>query len=209
MAVGRDGGDLRVAHGDLGVVGRELEVLLVLLGAVVPAREREDQGVVALDLAELSRKALVIGQLVVGEGAAGGDVAAHDLLLSLVAPSRERWPRSPRLRAWRSTGPDPWSAARVYTGVGPGRHRSLSGPHWSLSTRAAGARKGPSHEHPHAGVRVAWDRPSDRLGADGGRSAAARRGLECRRPRHPGAVVGRRRRRAGPSDGGADRSSVR
>ena len=75
---------LRVGHRDLGVVGGELEVLLVLLGAVVAAREREDQGVVALDLAELSRNVLVIGQLVVGEGAAGDDVAAHDLLLSMV-----------------------------------------------------------------------------------------------------------------------------
>ena len=56
----------------------------MLLRAVVPTREREDQGVVALDLAELMSDALVIGQLVVGEGAAGGDVAAHDLLLSLV-----------------------------------------------------------------------------------------------------------------------------
>ena len=56
----------------------------MLLGAVVPAREREDQGVLALDLAELSREVLVVGQLVVGEGAAGGDVAAHDLLLSIV-----------------------------------------------------------------------------------------------------------------------------
>ena len=56
----------------------------MLLGAVVTAREREDQGVVALDLAELSRNVLVIGQLVVGEGAAGGDVAAHDLLLFMV-----------------------------------------------------------------------------------------------------------------------------
>ena len=84
MGVGRDGGDLRVGHRDLGVVRGELEVLLVLLGAVVPAREREDQRVVALDLAELSTSVLVIGQLVVGEGAAGDDVATHDRLLSIV-----------------------------------------------------------------------------------------------------------------------------
>src|SRR5271168_363965 len=90
MGVGRDRGNPRVGHCDLGVVGGELEVLLVLLGAVVPAREREDQGVLALDLAELSRNVLVIGQLVIGKGAAGGDVAAHDLLLSMVEEWRHR-----------------------------------------------------------------------------------------------------------------------
>jgi hypothetical protein len=71
MGVGRDRGDLRVRHGDLGVVGGEIQVLLMLLGAVVPAREREDQGVIALDLAELARDVLVVGQLVVGKRAAG------------------------------------------------------------------------------------------------------------------------------------------
>ena len=45
-------------------------MLLVLLRAVVAAREREDQGIVALQLAEPSWDALVIGQLVVRERAA-------------------------------------------------------------------------------------------------------------------------------------------
>jgi hypothetical protein len=77
MCVGRDRGDICVRHRDLGIVRRQLEVLLVLLRAVVTAREREDQGILALDLAELSRNVLVIGQFVVGDGGAGGDVAAH------------------------------------------------------------------------------------------------------------------------------------
>ena len=86
VLVGRDRGDLRVAHGDLRIEGRELEVLLVLLRAVVAAREREDQRVVALDLAEPPRDAVLVGQLVVGEGGAGNDVGAHrlDQLLAAV-----------------------------------------------------------------------------------------------------------------------------
>ena len=54
-----------------------MKVLLVLLRAVVAAREREDEGVVALQLAEPPRDVRMIGQLVVGERAAGGDVGAH------------------------------------------------------------------------------------------------------------------------------------
>jgi hypothetical protein len=48
----RDGGDLGVGDGDLGIERGQLEVLLVLFGAVVAAREGEDEGVVALQLAE-------------------------------------------------------------------------------------------------------------------------------------------------------------
>ena len=54
MGVGRDRDDLRVGHRDLRVESGELQVLLVLLRAVVAAREREDQGIVALQLAEPS-----------------------------------------------------------------------------------------------------------------------------------------------------------
>src|SRR5215213_1343327 len=77
MLVGRDRRDLGVRHGDLGIEGRELEVLLVLLWAVVTASEREDEGVVALKLAEPPRDLRMIGQLVVRERAAGRDVGAH------------------------------------------------------------------------------------------------------------------------------------
>ena len=53
VVVRRDRGDLRVGDRDLRVERGELQVLLVLLRAVVAAREREDQRVLALQLAEL------------------------------------------------------------------------------------------------------------------------------------------------------------
>src|SRR5215207_6623745 len=77
MLVGGDRGDLGVGHGDPGIEGGELEVLLVLLWAVVAAREGEDEGVVTLKLAEPPRNLRMIGQLVVRERAAGSDVGAH------------------------------------------------------------------------------------------------------------------------------------
>src|SRR3954467_9095353 len=77
MGVGRDRRHLRVGDGHLWIERGELEVLLVLLRAEVAAREREDQGIVALQLAEPSRDIRVIGQLVVRKRAAGGDVGAH------------------------------------------------------------------------------------------------------------------------------------
>src|SRR3954452_21646618 len=98
MLVGADRDDLGVGDGDLRIVGGELVVLLVLLGAVVAAREREDQGIVALQLAEPARDVLVIGQLVIGERGAGDDVGAHDGCLSWcdaqAQPERSCWPPS-------------------------------------------------------------------------------------------------------------------
>jgi hypothetical protein len=61
MLVGRDRRDLGVRHRDLGVERGELEVLLVLLRAVVAAREGEDHRIVALQLAQLARRVLVVG----------------------------------------------------------------------------------------------------------------------------------------------------
>ena len=52
-------------------------MLLVLLGAVVAAREREDQRVVALQLAEPPHGVRVVGQLVVGKDASGHDVGTY------------------------------------------------------------------------------------------------------------------------------------
>ena len=49
----------------------------MLLGAVVAAGEGQDQGVVALNLAEPPRDVLVVGELVVGERAPRNDVGAH------------------------------------------------------------------------------------------------------------------------------------
>ena len=48
VVVRRDRGDLRVGDGDLRIERGELQMLLVLLRALVAAREREDQRVVAL-----------------------------------------------------------------------------------------------------------------------------------------------------------------
>ena len=77
VLVGRDRDDLRVGDRDLGIERRQLEVLLVLLRAEVAARERQDQRIVSLELAEPARRARVVGQLVVGEHAARRDVGAH------------------------------------------------------------------------------------------------------------------------------------
>jgi len=84
MVIGGDRGDLGVGHGDLRVERGQLQMLLVLLRAVVSARKREDQWVIALQLAEPSRCARVIRQLVVGEGASGHDIRTHDATPVLV-----------------------------------------------------------------------------------------------------------------------------
>jgi hypothetical protein len=52
-------------------------MLLVLLWAVVATREREDQGIIALQLAELAQVSPVIGQLVVWKNASPHDIRAH------------------------------------------------------------------------------------------------------------------------------------
>ena len=66
-----DRGDLGVRHGDLRVERGEIQMLLVLLRAVVAPREREDQRVVALELAEFARCIGVIGELVIRKDAPG------------------------------------------------------------------------------------------------------------------------------------------
>ena len=71
VVIGRDRRDLRVGDGDLRIERGELQMLLMLLGAEVAAGEREDQRVVALYLAEPAHGVRVVGQLVVGEHAAG------------------------------------------------------------------------------------------------------------------------------------------
>jgi hypothetical protein len=71
VVVRGDRGDAGIRHGDLGIRGGELEVLLVLLGAVEAAREREDERVVAVQLAQSAGDAGVVRQLVVLERAAG------------------------------------------------------------------------------------------------------------------------------------------
>jgi hypothetical protein len=53
-------------------------MLLMLLGAIMAAREREDERIIALELAEFARCARVIGQFVVGEYASGHDIRTHN-----------------------------------------------------------------------------------------------------------------------------------
>src|ERR1700724_1647505 len=77
MVVGGDGDDLGVGHRDLRVVGRQFQVLLMLFGAVVAARQGKDQRIAALQLAEPAHRAGVIRESVIGEGAAGPDVRTH------------------------------------------------------------------------------------------------------------------------------------
>src|SRR6478752_1919435 len=77
MFIGRNRDDLRVGHTHLRLERRKVEVLLVLFRAVVAARKREDQRIVALKLAERTNDVRVVGQLVVGKRAAGCDVGAH------------------------------------------------------------------------------------------------------------------------------------
>src|ERR1700722_5739972 len=78
MGVGRYRGDLGEGHGDLRIVGGEFEVLLVLFWAIVAARKCQDQRILALNLAERTRDAILVGQLEGGECAAGDDVGAHN-----------------------------------------------------------------------------------------------------------------------------------
>src|SRR6185312_7251506 len=81
-------------------------MLLVLFRAIVAAGEREDQRVVALQLAEPAHGIGVVGQLVVGKDPARHDVGTHSRLLlqfllsdlgisRVVLPWRGRARRSP------------------------------------------------------------------------------------------------------------------
>src|SRR4051812_45737991 len=121
MGVGRDRRQLRVGDGHLWIERGELEVLLVLLRAVVAAGEHEDQGIVALQLAEPSRDARVIGQLVLRERAAGGDIGTHSWT-SFHFPERATtscWPPSMSYVAPVSAVLDMMCTARAATSTGP------------------------------------------------------------------------------------------
>jgi hypothetical protein len=71
MVVGGDRGYLRISHRDLRIVLGQLQVLPVLFRAVVATREREDHRIPALYLAQRADGAGVVGQRIIGEGAAG------------------------------------------------------------------------------------------------------------------------------------------
>ena len=71
VVVGGNRGNLRVRHSDFRIKRGEVQVLLVFLGAVMAARKRQDQGIIALEFAEPARCACVIGQLIVGKNGPG------------------------------------------------------------------------------------------------------------------------------------------
>src|SRR6266487_6615739 len=102
-------------------------MLLMLLGAIVAARERENQRVVTLQVTEPAHGVRMVGKLVVGEHCARRDVRTHRLD-SFVAVTRIGLGRAPAmvtshwalrwvLRRRRRRVPQP--AAR------PGRARKL------------------------------------------------------------------------------------
>jgi hypothetical protein len=86
VIVGSDRGDLRVCDRDLRVESCELQMLLVFFGAVVTAREREYQRVIALQFTKFACRVRVIGQLEVGENASGHDIRTHDSIRFLKGP---------------------------------------------------------------------------------------------------------------------------
>jgi hypothetical protein len=135
VLVGGDRGDLGVGDVDLRVVGGQLQVLLVLFGAVVASREREDQRIATLDPAERADGAGVIGQRVIGEDAARDDVGTRGMTATHVA-SRTRPARRPcrhhfwhqlarswRNKAYMANGAPGWGA------VNHSRHSGLPSVH--------------------------------------------------------------------------------
>jgi hypothetical protein len=66
VLIGGDRDYLGVGHRDLRLGCRQVEMLLVFFPAVVAAREREDQRIAALELAERADGAGVAGQRVIG-----------------------------------------------------------------------------------------------------------------------------------------------
>jgi ABC-type uncharacterized transport system permease subunit len=79
VIVGGDRGDLSVRHRDPRIESCEFQMLLVFFRAVVTAREREDQWIIALKLTQLAQGTRVIGKFVVGENASGHDIRTHEL----------------------------------------------------------------------------------------------------------------------------------
>ena len=64
----------------------------MLFRAVVAARERQDQRVPALELAERADRAGLVGQRVIGEGPTGDDVGTHEMTASPLMPRVRRRP---------------------------------------------------------------------------------------------------------------------
>ena len=74
MIIGGDRDNLGICHSDLRIKRGKLQMLLVFFRAVVAARKRQDQGIIALEFAELARRARMIGQLIVRKNVSGYEV---------------------------------------------------------------------------------------------------------------------------------------
>ena len=110
VLVGRDRDDLRVGDGDLRTGRRQLEMLLVLLRAVVAAREGEDHRVAALELAEAADGLGVVR-------------AARSRGGSRQARCRAAWSPPLRLRRSSASGDELLAAVDVERRPGQGRVR--------------------------------------------------------------------------------------
>jgi hypothetical protein len=69
-------------HRNLRIKRGKIQMLLVFFRAVMTARKRQDQGIVALEFTEPARCARVIGQIIVGKNVSSYKVIAHDGFLS-------------------------------------------------------------------------------------------------------------------------------
>jgi hypothetical protein len=84
VVIGADRGNLGVCHSDLRIKRGKIPMLLVFFRAVVAARKRQDQGIIALEFAESARCTRVIGQLIVWKNVSGYELIGHDWTLSKV-----------------------------------------------------------------------------------------------------------------------------
>ena len=78
VVIGGDGHYLGVSDSDLGIKGSKIQMLLVLFRAVMAARERQYERVIALEFAEPARCARVIGLLIIRKNGSGYQFRGHD-----------------------------------------------------------------------------------------------------------------------------------
>src|SRR4051812_37017918 len=90
QVVGEHGDDFGEGHRTPPVELDHLLLLLALARAVLAAAEHEDQAVVALQLRQAMKVAVLVGQFEVGQGHAGLEVLAHGLLLGSATPGTSR-----------------------------------------------------------------------------------------------------------------------
>ena len=78
MVIGGNHNNLRVCHRNFRIKRGKVQMLLVFLRAVMAARKRQNQGIIALKFAEPAQCARVIGQLIVGKNVSGTLDAARE-----------------------------------------------------------------------------------------------------------------------------------